>query len=91
MMIATVKIQLNASIAMAITQFFLATVRHGRKKKRFSKSSMRNQQPFQKRENSLKSNLQLQAKAMPASLKLPVYTFHALMHKRKQMKRALLN
>ena len=36
MMIATVKIQLNASIAMAITQFFLATVRHGRNKKRFS-------------------------------------------------------
>ena len=33
MMIATVKIQLNASIAMAITQFFLATVRHGRKEK----------------------------------------------------------
>ena len=30
MMIATVKIQLNASIAMAITQFFLATVRHGK-------------------------------------------------------------
>ena len=44
---------------------------------------MRNQQPSQKRENSLKSNLQLQAKVMPASLKLPVYTFHALMHKRK--------
>ena len=43
MMIATVKIQLNASTAMAITQFFLATVQHGRKKKRFSKSSMRNQ------------------------------------------------
>ena len=43
MMIATVKIQLNASIAMAITQFFLVTARHGRKKKRFSKSSMRNQ------------------------------------------------
>ena len=37
MMIATVKIQLNASIAMAITQFFLVTARHGRKKKRFSK------------------------------------------------------
>ena len=37
------KIQLNASIAMAITQFFLVTARHGRKKKRFSKSSMRNQ------------------------------------------------
>ena len=36
MMIATVKIQLNASIAMAITQFFLATLRHGRKKKQFS-------------------------------------------------------
>ena len=32
-----------------------------------------------------------QAKVTPASLKLPVYTFHALMHKRKQMKLALLN
>ena len=30
-MIATVKIQLNASIAIAITQFFLVTARHGRK------------------------------------------------------------
>ena len=40
---------------------------------------------------SLKSDLQLQAKVTPASLKLPVYTFHAPMHKRKQMKRALLN
>ena len=46
---------------------------------------------LQKCENLLKSNLQLQAKVMPASLKLPVYTFHALMHKRKQMKRTLLN
>ena len=33
MMIATVRVQLNASIAMAITQFFLATVRHGRNEK----------------------------------------------------------
>ena len=31
----------------------------------------------QKRETFLRSNWQLQAKVMPASLKVPVYTFHA--------------
>lgn len=42
LMIATVKIQINASTAMVIIHFFHATVRHGRKKKRFSKLNTRN-------------------------------------------------
>ena len=71
---------------MAIMQFFLATLRHGKKKKKaILKVKYEKSITLAEARKSLRSNLQLQAKVTPASQKVPVYTFHSPMHKRKQM------
>ena len=89
MMIATVKIQLNASIAMAITVFFSRDCPTWKKEKAILKVKYEKSITFPEARKIVEE--QFAAKVTPASIKVPVYTFHAPMHKRKQMKRALLN
>ena len=55
-MFATVTKQQNAQTAMATTQFLHATVHHGRRKRRYLQSNIRDRSRFMKHEKSLKSN-----------------------------------
>ena len=62
-MIPTARKHPNALTAMAHTQYFHATAKHGKKNRRFFRSKIKDQLHSSKREKSLKSNCRLQLAA----------------------------
>ena len=90
-MIATAKNHPNALTTMVHTQFSHATAQHGKKKRRYFRSNIKDQLHSSKREISLKSNYRLQLTVTPASQKVLVSMLNASTLKHKPMRHTTFN
>ena len=90
-MIATATSHPNALTAMAHTQFSHATAQHGKKKRRYFRSNIKDQLHSSKREKSLKSNCRLQLTVTPASQKVLVNMLNTSTLKHKRMRHITFN